>query len=150
MVAKMPKENTANRTSEKPDQSLTTLFSRLTDDLTELFDAKLQLLKTELKEEMTAYASGVSLIVGGAVMGLIGFAVLNVGIAFFVSMLFGSADLSPAVRYGLGFIITALLYLVVGAIIILVAKGRLAKQRIIPERSALELKRDKQWLQGKA
>lgn len=150
MVAKMPKENTANRTSEKPDQSLTTLFSRLTDDLTELFDAKLQLLKTELKEEMTAYAGGVSLIVGGAVMGLIGFAVLNVGIALFVSMLFGSADLSPAVRYGLGFIITALLYLVVGAIIILVAKGRLAKQRIIPERSALELKRDKQWLQGKA
>jgi uncharacterized membrane protein YqjE len=149
MVAKMPKENTASRTSEKPDQNLTTLFGRLTDDLTELFDAKLQLLKTELKEEMTSYAGGVSLIVGGAVIGLTGFAVLNVGIALFVSMLFGSADLSPAVRYGLGFIITAVLYLVIGAIIILVAKGRLAKQRIIPERSALELKRDKQWLQGK-
>jgi uncharacterized membrane protein YqjE len=143
----MPKENTANRGLERPDQSLTTLFGRLTDDLTELFDAKLQLLKTELKEEMTSYAGGVSLIVGGAVIGLIGFAVLNVGIAFFVSMLFDSADLSPAVRYGLGFIITALLYLVIGAIIILVAKRRLAKQRIIPERSALELKRDKQWLQ---
>jgi uncharacterized membrane protein YqjE len=146
----MPKENTANRALERPDQSLTTLFGRLTDDLTELFDAKLQLLKTELKEEMTSYAGGISLIVGGAVIGLIGFAVLNVGIAFFVSMLFDSADLSPAVRYGLGFIITALLYLVLGAIIILVAKRRLAKQRIIPERSALELKRDKQWLQGKA
>ena len=145
----MPKENTANRGLERPDQSLTTLFGRLTDDLTELFDAKLQLLKTELKEEMTSYAGGVSLIVGGAVIGLIGFAVLNVGIAFFVSMLFDSADLSPAVRYGLGFIITALLYLVIGAIIILVAKRRLAKQRIIPERSALELKRDKQWLQEK-
>jgi len=146
----MPKENTANRALERPDQSLTTLFGRLTADLTELFDAKLQLLKTELKEEMTSYAGGVSLIVGGAVIGLIGFAVLNVGIAFFVSMLFDSADLSHAVRYGLGFIITALLYLVIGAIIILVAKRRLAKQRIIPERSALELKRDKQWLQGKA
>ena len=143
----MPKENTVNRAFERPDQSLTTLFSRLTDDLTELFDAKLELLKTELKEEMTSYAGGVSLIIGGAVMGLIGCAVLNVGIAFFVSMLFDSADLSPAVRYGLGFIITALLYLVIGAIIILVAKRRLAKQRIIPERSALELKRDRQWLQ---
>ncbi len=146
----MPKDNTANRASERPDQSLTTLFARLTDDLTELFDAKLQLLKTELKEEMTSYASGASLIVGGAVIGLIGFVVLNVGIAFFVSMLFDSADLSPAVRYGLGFIITALLYLVIGAIVILAAKRRLAKQRIIPERSALEFKRDKQWLQGKA
>jgi uncharacterized membrane protein YqjE len=143
----MPKENTANRVFETPDQSLTTLFGRLTDDLTELWDAKLELLKTELKEEVRSYAVGASLIVGGAVVGAIGFALLNVGIAFFVSMLFGSADLSPAVRYGLGFIITALLYLVIGAIIILVAKRRLAKQRIIPERSALELKRDKQWLQ---
>jgi uncharacterized membrane protein YqjE len=145
----MPKESTANRAFERPDQSLTTLFSRLTDDLTELFDAKLELLKTELKEEMISYAGGASLIVGGAVVGVIGFALLNVGIAFFVSMLFDSADLSQAVRYGLGFIITALLYSVIGTIVILVAKRRLAKQRIIPERSALELKRDKQWLQEK-
>jgi hypothetical protein len=40
----MPKENTANRALARQDQSLTTLFDRLTDDLTELFDAKLQLL----------------------------------------------------------------------------------------------------------
>jgi uncharacterized membrane protein YqjE len=145
----MPKANTANQSFQTPDQSLTALFSRLTDDLTELFDAKLELLKTELKEEMTSFASGASLIVGGAVVGVIGFALLNVGIAFFVSMLFDSADLSQAVRYGLGFIITALLYSVIGTIVILVAKRRLAKQRIIPERSALELKRDKQWLQEK-
>ena len=145
----MPKETTANRAFESPDQSLTTLFSRLTDDLTELFDAKLELLKTELKEEMSSYAAGASLMVGGAVVGVIGFALTNVGIAFFVSMLFDSADLSQAVRYGLGFVITALLYLVIGATIILVAKRRLAKQRIIPQRSALELKRDKQWLEEK-
>ena len=143
----MPKGNTANQSFQRPDQSLTALFGRLTDDLTELFDAKLELLKTELKEEMSSYAAGASLFVGGAIVGVIGFALVNVGIAFFVSMLFNSADLSPAVRYGLGFVITALLYLVIGAIIILVAKRRLAKSRVIPERSALELKRDKQWLQ---
>jgi Putative Actinobacterial Holin-X, holin superfamily III len=146
----MPKENTANRALERPDQNLPMLFGRLTDDLTELFDVKLQLLKTELKEEITSYAGGVSLIVGGAVIGLIGCVVLSVGIAFFVSMLFDSTALSSAIRYGLGFVITALLYLVTGAITILVAKRRLAKQRIIPERSAREFKRDKQWLQGKA
>lgn len=142
----MPK-NPVNREFERSDQSLTTLFSRLTDDLTELFDVKLELLKTELKEEFATYLGGASLIVGGAVVGVIGFALLNVGIAFLVSMLFDSADLSSAVRYGLGFVVTALSYLVIGAIIILVAKRRLAKQRIIPERSALELKRDKEWLQ---
>ena len=142
----MPKENTANRTLERPDQSLPTLFSRLTDDFTELLDAKLQLLKTELKEEAISYAGWASLILSGGVIGVVGFALLNAGIAFLVSMLFDSTNLSPAVRYGLGFIITALLYLVIGTLIILVGKSRLAKQRIVPKRSAVELKRDAQWL----
>ena len=53
----MPKGNTANRAFERPDPSLTTLFNRLTDDLTELFDAKLELLKTELKKEMRSYVA---------------------------------------------------------------------------------------------
>ncbi|HJX90826.1 MAG TPA: hypothetical protein VJ372_10035 [Pyrinomonadaceae bacterium] len=39
----MPKANAANQSFQTPDQSLTALFSRLTDDLTELFDAKLEL-----------------------------------------------------------------------------------------------------------
>jgi uncharacterized membrane protein YqjE len=142
----MPKENTANRVLERPDQNLPTLFSRLTDDFTKLLDAKLQLLKTELKEEAISYARWASLILGGGVIGVVGFALLNAGIAFLVSMLFDSTNLSPAVRYGLGFIITALLYLVIGTIIILVGKSRLAKQSMIPKRSALELKRDKEWL----
>jgi uncharacterized membrane protein len=142
----MPKENTANRALERTDHSLTTLFSRLTDDLTALLDAKLQLLKTELKEEASSYAGWASLILGGAVIGVIGFSLFNAGIAFLVSMLFDSTDLSPAVRYGLGFVITALLYLVSGTIIMLVGKSRFAKQRMIPKTSALELKRDEQWL----
>ena len=141
----MPKETTANRALERQDQSLPTLFSRLTDNFTELLDAKLQLLKTELKEEASSYAGWVSLILGGGVIGAVGFALLNAGIAFLVSMLFDSTDLSPAVRYGLGFIIIALLYLIMGTIIILIGKSRLAKQKMIPK-SALELKRDKQWL----
>jgi uncharacterized membrane protein YqjE len=146
--SKMPKETTANRESGRQDQSLSTLFSRLTEDLTGFVDARVQLLKTELKEEASSYVAGTSLMLGGAVIGIIGFALLNAGIAFLVSTLFNSADLSQAVRYGLGFVITALLYLIIGTIVIVVAKSRLAKQRVIPKRSALELKRDKQWLQA--
>lgn len=143
----MPTEITANGAFERREQSLTSLVSRLTDDLAGLFDAKLELLKTELKEELSSYAAGASLIIAGAVVGIIGFALLNVGIAFLVSVAFSGADLSPAVRYALGFIIAALLYLIIGGAIILTAKRRLAKQKLIPERTALELKRDKQWLQ---
>jgi hypothetical protein len=41
----MPKEKTADQAFDGPDQNLTTLFSRLTDNVTELFDAKLELIQ---------------------------------------------------------------------------------------------------------
>jgi len=132
-------------TLERQNESLPSLFARLTDELTQLFDAKLELLKAELKQEISAYAVGAVLILIGIVVATIGFALLNVAIAFLISMLFDATHWSPAARYGLGFIITALLYLVMGAITIVVAKNRLAKGRVAPK-SVAELRRDKEFL----
>ena len=86
------------------------------------------------------------MIVAGAVVALIGFALLNVAIAFLISMVFESVHISQAARYALGFVITAGLYLVVGGIVILKAKNRMAKQGIVPPKTATELERDKEWL----
>lgn len=143
----MAKENTVDQPSKRPDQNLIALLSRFTEQLTGLFDVKLELLKTELREEASSYASRASLIAAGAVVAIIGFILLSAGIGFLVSMTFDSADFSPSARYGLGFVITALLYLITGITIVLMAKRRLAKQSMIPKRSVLELKRDERWLQ---
>jgi uncharacterized membrane protein YqjE len=132
-------------TLERQSETLPSLFVRLTNELTQLVDAKLELLKAELRQEAGVYAAGIGLIVGGVVIATVGFALLNVAIAFFISLLFDGTHWSPAARYGLGFIITAVLYLVVGAIIIVTAKNRLAKQRLAP-RSATELRRDREFL----
>jgi len=132
-------------TLERQNESLPSLFARLTDELTQLFDAKLELLKAELKQEISAYAVGAVLFLIGIVVATIGFALLNIAIAFLISMLFDATHWSPAARYGLGFIITALLYLVMGAITIVVAKNRLAKERVAPK-SVAELRRDKEFL----
>jgi hypothetical protein len=130
---------------ERQNESLPSLFARLTDELTQLFDAKLALLKAELKQEVSAYAVGAALILIGVVIATVGFALLNVAIAFFISLLFDATHWSPAARYGLGFVITALLYLIIGAVMIVLAKNRLAKERVAPKSTA-ELKRDKEFL----
>jgi len=132
-------------TLERRNEDLPSLFARLTDELTQLFDAKLELLKAELKQEAGVYALGAALILAGVVIATVGFALLNVAIAFLISTLFDAAHWSPAARYGLGFSITAVLYLVVGAIIIVVAKNRLAKQRVAPK-TAADLRRDREFL----
>lgn len=139
----MAERNT--ETLERRDESLPSLFARLTDELTQLVDAKLELLKAELKQEAGAYAVGVGLVLVGVVVATVGFALLNVAIAFLISTFFNGTNWSPPTRYGVGFIITAVLYLVIGAIVIVIAKNRLAKQRVIPKTTA-ELERDRQFL----
>ena len=124
------------------------LLSRLGEDVTELLDTKLSLLKVEVKEDVQTYVRGGVMIGVGAVIAAVGFALLNVALAFGVSTLFEQAQLSQPARYALGFVITGGAYLLIGGIIVLAMKSRLAKQDIVPNRSLDELRKDKQWLKN--
>jgi hypothetical protein len=94
-----------------------------------------------------AYVRGSIFILAGAIVAAIGFALANIALAFTVSTLFASANISQPAKYALGFVITGLAYLVIGAAVILVTKNRLARQGLVPPRTVQELERDKEWLQ---
>jgi uncharacterized membrane protein YqjE len=130
------------------NESLPSLFSRLGDDVMQLFDTKMSLLKVELKEEANAYARGGAMIAIGGVIAAIGFALLNVAVAFGISVLLANVDISQPARYAIGFLAAGVLYLIVGAIIVTAMKSRLAKQHIVPDRTVAELRKDKQWLKN--
>jgi uncharacterized membrane protein YqjE len=132
----------------RPDESLPTLFGRLGDDVMELFNSQLALFKVEIKEEANAYARGVTMIAVGAVVAVVGFALLNVAIAFAVSTLFAQANFNQPASYALGFVVTGAFYLIVGAILVMLMKSRLAKQELVPQRTVQELRKDKQWLKN--
>ncbi|HEV7857743.1 MAG TPA: phage holin family protein [Pyrinomonadaceae bacterium] len=127
-------------------ESLPALFGRLGDDVIQLLDTKISLLKVEVKEDADAYIRGGVMIGIGGVIAAVGFALLNVAIAFGVSTLFANTNLSQPAKYALGFVITGVVYLVIGAIIVVVMKNRLAKHNPVPNRSVDELRKDKQWL----
>jgi len=130
------------------NESLPTLFSRLGDDVMQLFNSQLALFKVEIREEASAYARGITMIAVGAVIAVIGFALLNVAIAFGVSTLFAGANFSQPASYALGFVVTGAFYVLVGAIIAMLMKNRLAKQQLVPQRTVDELRKDKQWLKN--
>jgi len=135
--------------SQQPDnESLPSLFSRLGDDVMQLFDTKMSLLKVELKEEANEYARDGIMIVAGGIVAAIGFALLNVALAFGISTLFAGSDLSQPAKYAIGFVTAGVLYLVVGATIVLAMKNRLAKQGLVPNRTVAELRKDKEWLKN--
>jgi uncharacterized membrane protein YqjE len=130
------------------NETLPSLFGRLGDDVMQLFDTKMSLLKVELKEEANAYARDGALIAAGAIVALIGFALLNVALAFGISTLFAGTDLSQPAKYAIGFVTAGVLYLIVGTIIVVAMKNRLAKQALVPNRTIAELRKDKQWLKN--
>ncbi len=145
------------RADERPDEMATrnndaeglpNLFSRLGDDVMQLFNSQLALFKVEIKEEANAYARGITMIAIGAVIATVGFALLNVAIAFAVSTLFAQANFSQPASYALGFVVTGGFYLLVGAIVVMLMKNRLAKQDLVPQRTVQELRKDKQWLKN--
>ena len=129
-------------------EGLPTLFSRLGDDVMQLFNSQLALFKVEIKEEASAYARSVTMIAIGAVIATVGFALLNVAIAFAVSTLFAQANFSQPASYALGFVVTGGFYVLVGAIVVMLMKNRLAKQDLVPQRTVQELRKDKQWLKN--
>jgi uncharacterized membrane protein YqjE len=134
--------------SEQPTEleNLPTLLSRLGDDVTQLFDTKMSLLKVEVKEDVNAFLrAGVGIGVASMV-ALIGFALASVAGALGISILLENTNLSQAGRYSLGFVIMGAAYLLVGTIVALIMKGRLSKQSLVPNRTVDEFRKDKEWL----
>ena len=130
------------------NEGLPTLFGRLGDDIMQLFNSQLALFKVEIKEEASAYARAVTIIAIGGVIATVGFALLNVAIAFAVSTLFAQANFSQPASYALGFVVTGGFYILVGAVVVMLMKNRLAKQDLVPQRTVAELRKDKQWLKN--
>src|SRR5678810_536725 len=149
MAAPATAMTNGNSASAQPEtEGLPSLVGRLGDDVMQLFDTKLSLLKVEIKEEVNAYARGGVAIATGGIIAAVGFALLNVAVAFGVSTLFAAANLSQSTKYALGFVITGVFYLLIVGLMVLVTKSRLAKQDLIPNRTVQELRKDKQWLKN--
>ncbi|HVF67988.1 MAG TPA: phage holin family protein [Pyrinomonadaceae bacterium] len=134
-------------------ENLPALLGRLGDDVMRLVDTKLSLVKVELKEDAAFYARNGALTAVGAMVALIGFALLNVAVAFFISNFFANDAATTAERftptsYGLGFLITGVIYIVIGGVIVLVMKNRLAAYNPVPTTTLDEIRKDKQWLKN--
>jgi len=133
-------------------ENLPTLLGKLSDDVMRLVDTKLSLVKVELKEDAAFYARNGALTAVGAMVALIGFALVNVAVAFFITNFFANEAAATErfgpTSYGLGFLITGILYVVIGSVIVLLMKNKLASYNPVPTTTLEEIRKDKQWLKN--
>jgi len=133
-------------------ENLPALLGRLGDHVMQLVDTKLSLIKVELKEDASFYARSGAFAAVGAGVALVGLALVNVAIAFFISSLFGN-DAAPVDKYGptaygLGFLITGIVYLVIGGVVVYLMMNRISGYNPAPTTSLEEIRKDKQWLKN--
>ena len=137
-----------NKRAQMPAEmeNLPVLLTRLGDDVTQLFDTKMSLLKIEVQEDVNAFLRRAIVITIAGMVALIGFALASVALALGISNQFTNSSLTQTGRYGVSFAGVGVVYLVLGTIIALATKGRLSKQSLVPNRTVDEFRKDKEWL----
>ena len=126
-------------------ENLPVLLGRLGDEVMQLMDTKLNLLKVEVKEEADQYVRDSAMIGTGAIVAAVGFALFNVAVALLVSLLF---QFSQPVNFALGFVVTGLVYMIIGGIVVVTMKNRMSKRALVPKTSVEELRKDEKWLKN--
>ena len=114
------------------------LLSRLANDILRLLDQKLTLLKLELKEELTAVVRRSALLAAGGLVAAGG------GFFLLVALALGLGDLVGSTAGG--FAIVGGAFAVIGLVLVVSMKARLARQELVPKLTVSELRRDKQWI----
>jgi hypothetical protein len=131
-VGRPPGADSAHR------ESVQDLLSRLVNDVCRLLDHELALATAELKGHIESLARITMLFVAGGVCAVVGFLLLATAAALAIGR--GIASIVG------GYVIVGAVGAVVGAIVIGIARSRLAKQSLIPTKTIDEIQRDVTWM----
>ncbi|HET8523549.1 MAG TPA: phage holin family protein [Thermomicrobiales bacterium] len=117
-------------------EGIAPLISDLLKDLQDLVRGEFKLAKVELKESASSAARGAGMIAGGAVVGIVGFIILMLGVAYLL-------DIWMPMWVAAG--IVGIVLLVIGAILALSGKSALSAQNLTPDQTIDSLKEDQTW-----
>jgi uncharacterized membrane protein YqjE len=124
------------RVRESQQEGVAPLISDLLKDLQDLVRGEFKLAKVELRESVSNASRGAGMIAAGAVVCLVGFIVLMLGVAYLL-------DLWMPMWVAAG--IVGIVLLVIGAIVALSGKSSLSSQNLTPDQTIDSLKEDQTW-----
>jgi uncharacterized membrane protein YqjE len=114
------------------------LFTRLLDQFLQLLNTQVALFKTELRAGVKEYAKRILLAACAAVLALMGFLLLSVGLALGLNLYLQSPAFS--------FVLVGLIYLLVGSVAGIIWGKKLISQPALLTQTVRELERDRQWI----
>lgn len=122
------------------DRSLSDLLSELAGDFSTLVRQEVDLAKAEVKQEAKHAGQAAGPLIGGAVAAFVAL------LLFAFALAWGLAEVLPP---GFAFLIVALLFAVVGGVLLQSGRKKLQQVDPAPTQTIETLKEDKQWLQDR-
>jgi len=117
-------------------ESLGTLVGGIVEDLQNIVRGEVQLAKTELKEDAGALGKGAGMLVAGAVVGLVGFIFLMLGVTYL---------LNKSIQMWLAAGLVGVALLIIAAIVAMVGKNQMSAANLTPRQTIESVKEDQQW-----
>jgi uncharacterized membrane protein YqjE len=117
-------------------QGVGTLVSGVIEDLQALVRGEVQLAKTELKEDAKEIGSGAAMIAVGALVGLVGFIFLMLGVTYLLNK-------SIEMWFAAG--IVGAVLVAIAAIVAMNGKGKLSAANLKPQQTIDSMKENKEW-----
>lgn len=116
--------------------SLGNLVSGIVEDLQHIVRGEVQLAKTELKEEAGQMGKGAGMAVAGALVGLVGFIFLMLGVTYVLNMW---------MRMWIAAGVVGLALIVIAVILVMLGKSAIQDASLTPEKTIDSLKEDQEW-----
>ncbi len=119
-----------------PDSSLGTLFSDLSSDLSTLVRQEIELARAETTEKVSKAAQSAGMLVVGGLVAYAGLIIVLIAVAIL---------LGAIMPYWLSSLIVGAIVLIVGAVMAISGKNKLANLNVVPEKTVATLKDDARW-----
>lgn len=128
------------RHAPSPDQSLGDLIGTLTEDMSRLLRQEVALARAETKREVTAAGRGLGMLGAAGAVVLVGLIMLSIA---------GAQTLTEWVDSRLAYLIVAVVWFVLGGILLAVGRGQLREVSPVAERTKETLREIPQMLRGR-
>ncbi|MGB3305331.1 MAG: phage holin family protein [Thermomicrobiales bacterium] len=127
---------TGHEATGSEPESLGTIVAGIVEDLQGIVRGEVQLAKTELKEDASAIGRAATLIAIAAIVGLVGFSFLMLGVTYL---------LNKSLQMWLSAGIVGVVLLIIALIAAMVGKNQLSAANLKPQQTIDSLKEDQEW-----
>lgn len=128
------------------ERSVAGVLSEIKDEVKEFAQTRIEMLKSEMKDKMSAWKTAIPLIAIGLVFAATAWFVFTAALISIIA----AAFYPNRFAYFFSFVIVGIVYALVGVISATFALRELRTRGVMPERTIRVLKQDQVWLQTEA